>query len=199
MEDGKGSLAWACEICLAHGGTCPEALLEELMADSRCAAFGPAHHFLAGASLLTALRNAQGEAQHERLAADLADLGLRSAAVPGAACARWGVCGAAVSAGMAYAIAAGNEPLKAEGWSENQLMVADIAHAIASAGAPRCCKRDARLAVSLAAEAISRDFGVSLARPAGAPIRCAASSRNTVCLGRACAFYGSEKLEAAER
>ena len=68
----------------------------------------------------------------------------------GAACAKWGVCGAAASCGMAFAILSGNAPLKKEGWGEGQCMVAQILAAIADAGAPRCCKRDSRIAVRVA-------------------------------------------------
>lgn len=45
--------AWAREVCLAWEGTDPGLLLERLMADGRCVAFGPVHHFLVGAALLT--------------------------------------------------------------------------------------------------------------------------------------------------
>ncbi len=190
MGEGASSPSWAYEACLESGKTSPEDLLEDLMADSRCAAFGVVHHFLVGASLLTCLRNAQGRAEEGRLEADLAELGLRSAAVPGAACAKWGVCGAAASAGMAYAIAAGNEPLKAAGWSEGQLMVADIGRAVALAGAPRCCKRDARIAVETAAKAFARDFEVDFSAPVSAR-RCRVAERNAVCLEGACPFHGA--------
>ena len=43
---------WIHETCLAWRGADPAALLEALMSDERCAAFGPVHHFLVGASLL---------------------------------------------------------------------------------------------------------------------------------------------------
>ena len=134
--------AWIKDVCLAWEGNDPSELLENLMAHERCPAFGPVHHALVGAALLACARAGERDAaKHDVLAAELDELGQRAACVPGAACAKWGVCGAAASCGMAFAIVAGNAPLRREGWSEGQLMVADILQHIARAGAPRCCNR----------------------------------------------------------
>ena len=97
-------------------------------------------------------------------------------------CARWGVCGAAASCGMALAIVQGNAPLKSEGWSETQLLVADLLEKIARAGAPRCCKRDARIAVREATPWFSRALGVELSLPDTEPL-CTVSGQNTACIG----------------
>lgn len=121
---------WIHETCLAWRGEDPAALLEALMSDERCAAFGPVHHFLVGASLLAC---AWQTVHHDGagLSEALAELDSRAACVPGATCAKWGVCGAAASCGMAFAVLAGNAPLRREGWSEGQLMVSEILGAIA--------------------------------------------------------------------
>ncbi len=186
----EGNLhSWIVEACLASGERAPSRFVEELMTDERCAAFGPVHHVLAGAALLTCLRNAQGGSERERLADDLEAFAARAALAPGATCARWGVCGAAVSAGMAFAVAAGNEPLKAAGWSEGQRMVARMGLAIADAGAPRCCKRDVRIVADLAVQAFSEAFDVALERaPFAGP--CVAVAKNKVCLEEACPYHG---------
>lgn len=127
MEETEDPTAWVAGVCEASDSTCPWELLEEVMADPRCDAFGPIHHFIVGAVLLTCYRNAEGGAdRNERPRADLAELRQRSSIVPGATCAYWGVCGAAASTGMAHAIIRGNDPLKKEGWSEGQSMVAHI-------------------------------------------------------------------------
>lgn len=181
------SYSWAYEYCLGSDERDPSVLLEELMAQDNCQAFGPVHHFLTGAALLTCLRNAQGDAGKSRLPEDLAVLGARSSAVPGAACALWGVCGAAISAGMAYAIVAENAPLKAEGWREGQHVVSDIERVIVETGTPRCCKRDSRIAVRVAAAAFTHDFDVSMLCKEWEG-ECAVSDVNTVCLGGKCPF-----------
>ncbi len=185
--DAASKLAWAKDACLSCGEMSPENLLEALMAHPKCPAFGPTHHFLVGAALLTCLRRVQG-LDDEVLAADLNELLGRSSLVPGATCARWGICGAAISAGMAYAVAADNAPLKHDGWSEGQRMVANIAARIAESGAPRCCKRDSRIAIETAARVFEQDFGVLF--PICKPLDpCAVSSENTVCMANACPFF----------
>lgn len=184
--------AWIKDVCLAWEGNDPSELLENLMAHEQCPAFGPVHHALVGAALLACARAGERDAaKHDVLAAELDELGQRAACVPGAACAKWGVCGAAPSCGMAFAILAGNAPLRREGWSEGQLMVADILQHIARAGAPRCCKRDARIAVRAAVPWFNRELGTRL-ELSGADPSCAVSEANSACLRGACPYYSAK-------
>ena len=178
---------WIHETCLAWRGEDPAARLEALMSDERCDAFGPVHHFLVGASLLTC---AWPMVRHDGagLSDALGELGSRAVCVPGATCAKWGMCGAAASCGMAFAVLAGNAPLRSEGWSEGQLMVSDILAAIARAGSPRCCKRDARSAVRTAVPWFNDYFGAGLRVGEAGPV-CAVANRNKVCLGRECPYF----------
>lgn len=187
MKDAGNEYDWARELCLQSTSTCPSELVEELMAAPECPAFGPVHHFLAGASLLTCVANADGD---EGLAAKLDELAARSSNVPGGACARWGACGAALSCGMALAIELDNAPLKEDGWSDTQTMVAELLHAIALAGAPRCCKRDTRIAVSEATSWFSLVLGVKLESLMEEDIVCRVSDQNSVCLGGKCPYFG---------
>lgn len=179
--------AWIHEACLVWRGEDPAALLEVLMSDERCAAFGPVHHFLVGASLMTC---AWPMARHDGagLSEALTELDSRAACVPGATCAKWGVCGAAASCGMAFAVLAGNAPVRSEGWSEGQLMVSDVLAAIARAGSPRCCKRDSRIAVRTAVPWFNDYFGTGLRVEEAGPV-CAVADRNKVCLGCGCLYY----------
>lgn len=179
---------WARERCLAWKGSNPSLALEALMDDDRCSAFGPIHHFLVGASLLACAHNAIGGRDGSALGAQLDELPARSSCVPGAACAEWGVCGASASAGMAFAILADNAPLKAAGWSEGQLMVADILTRISQAGSPRCCKRDSRIAVRAAVTWFNRYLDVDLQVSDHNPT-CAVVDMNTACLGEACPYH----------
>lgn len=188
MIDSAKPESWVQDLCLASDSTCPESLLEQVMADERHPAFGPLHHFTVGAVLITCCRNAMASADRDaKLEADLDELAARSAHVPGATCARWGVCGAAASAGMAYAILRENAPLKVEGWQEGQLLVSMLLERIAHAGAPRCCKRDSRIAVRESLPVFKQAFGVRLARLSDAP-RCETAPLNSVCMGNACPF-----------
>lgn len=185
-------VTWARELCLAWKGSDPTALLEHLMAAEACEPFGPVHHSLVGASLLTCAWPAAGSGE---LADALDELSSRASCVPGAACARWGVCGAAASSGMAFAILAGNAPLKAEGWSEGQLMVADILEQIARAGSPRCCKRDSRIAVKAAIPWLNEKLGCKLELGCKRPA-CSVSAKNSMCLGAACPYFPERASDA---
>lgn len=185
MTSATTAPSWAASICEGSASACPADVLEELMAAPECPAFGPAHHFLVGASLLAAVRNATGSGDLE---ARLGELAERSAAVPGAACARWGVCGAAASCGMALSILLGNAPLRKEGWSEVQEMVSDLLGQIARAGAPRCCKRDSRIAVRGAVRWFEELLGIELAAPQH-ETACAVSGQNSACLGEGCPYF----------
>lgn len=81
-----------------------------------------------------------------------------------------------------------NATLKPEGWSDAQLMVADIAEKIAKAGAPRCCRRDSRIAVRVATGWFNKLLGTDLVLPSGNPT-CEVSSGNEACLTTGCPYY----------
>lgn len=180
---------WIVETLMGSASTTPARLMEEVMADPRCVAFGPIHHFIVGAVLLACWRNAEGSPDRDALlAADLEEMVARSGSVPGAACARWGVCGAAASAGMAYAIVRGNAPLREEGWQEGQLMVSELLADIARSGSPRCCKRDTRVAIRGAVPHFNALGGPQLEEWDEVPT-CASFSANSVCMGARCPFH----------
>lgn len=183
------SLDWVKSACFAWleegAGADAGELLERLMADENCPAFGPVHHALVGAALLACSWRAVGKGE---LGDALHELFDRASCVPGAACAKWGVCGAAASCGMAFAILSGNAPLKKEGWGEGQRMVAQILAAIADAGAPRCCKRDSRIAVRVASSWFNDQLHTRLVE--SEPVRgCAVCKQNSACLGSGCPFF----------
>lgn len=194
MEPQERQTDWIVDKLISSTSTAPAELMEEVMADSRCPAFGPIHHFIVGATLLASWRNAEASPDREALLrADLEEMATRSSYVPGATCARWGVCGAAASAGMAYAIVRGNAPLREEGWQEGQLMVSGLLALIARSGRPRCCKRDARVAVAAAVSYFNALGGPQMREPSELPT-CATSSQNSVCMGSDCPYYQHLRL-----
>ena len=191
MENTAKPHEWVVEALLSSSSTAPAELVEEVMADPRCPAFGPIHHFIVGATLLACWRNAENAPYREALLrADLDEMAARSSCVPGATCARWGVCGAAASAGMAYAIVRGNAPLRAEGWQEGQLMVSDLLALVARTGSPRCCKRDSRVVVAAAVPYFNKLGGPQMTESATTPT-CASFSQNGVCMKSRCPYHPS--------
>ncbi|MFR2950128.1 MAG: DUF5714 domain-containing protein [Collinsella intestinalis] len=120
---------WIHETCLAWRGEDPAALLEALMSDERCAAFGPVHHFLVGASLLacawqTAHHDGAGLsealAELDSRAALCRELHARSGRVRGGGFVRYGIRRSSRQCAPAP-----------RGWSEGQLMVSEVLSAIA--------------------------------------------------------------------
>lgn len=183
---------WITDMLMGSTSTTPAELLEEVMTDPRCVAFGPVHHYIVGGVLLACWRNAEASPNRDSLlAADLEKMAERSKAVPGAACAHWGVCGAAASAGMAYAIIRNNTPLQKEGWAEGQLLVSHLLAAIAHAGTPRCCKRDVRVAIREAICHFNALGGPQLKEP-NAVSTCASFSANTACIKEACPYFPTQ-------
>lgn len=180
---------WITDMLMGSTSTMPAEMLEDVMADPRCVAFGPIHHFIVGGVLLACWRNAEASPNRDSLlAADLEKMAERSKAVPGAACAHWGVCGAAASAGMAYAIIRNNAPLQKEGWAEGQFLVSHLLAAIAHAGTPRCCKRDARVAIREAIRQFN-DLGGPQLKESNAVPACASFAANTACIKEACPYF----------
>ena len=52
---------WVREACSSWEGNDPAELLEHLMAQGECPAFGPVHHVLVGAALLACAQTVDGE------------------------------------------------------------------------------------------------------------------------------------------
>lgn len=181
--------AWIIDLCQASDSIDPGELLEEIMADERCDSFGPIHHFIDGAVMLTCYRNLTSEGDHSaQLTADFEKMAARSSCVPGAACANWGVCGAAAAVGMAFAIINENAPLKADGWDDGQRLVAHLLNAIADGGSPRCCKRDSRIAIAEGTKLFNEQFWCALELPKELPT-CSSMPDNSVCMGKACPYF----------
>ena len=67
-------------------------------------------------------------------------------------------------------------------------MVADILGRIADAGSPRCCKRDACIAVRSAVPWFNDFFDAGLALE-DVPVACAVVGANSACLGGACPYH----------
>ena len=156
----------AVENILAYCGTCesrdPIAIARALMADPFVHMHGPEHHVLVGAALLTAWHNSSGQGDFP---AALAELARRGEQVPGGACGFWGCCGAAVSAGIFFSVAAGATPLAGESWGLANRATAAALQAIGNIGGPRCCKRDSFTAILQAADLCRRELGVAMDLP----------------------------------
>lgn len=170
-------------ICCAETSQDPIVILEELMAQPFCHMHGPEHHILVGAALLTAYRNAGGSIDlHEALPEMIA----RGKQIPGGVCGFWGACGAGISTGIYCSIITRATPLETSAWGLSNRMTARALEAIGRHGGPRCCKRDAYLALREAVQFTKEMLGIQL--QATTPT-CTRSHCNQHCLQTACPFY----------
>lgn len=138
---------------------------------------------MVGAALLTAYKNAGGELD---LAQALAEMMSRGSAVPGGICGFWGACGAAVSTGICLSVITGATPLTEESWGLANRMTSRSLGRIGAVGGPRCCKRNAYLALTEAAAFIEEHLGIRLQTEH--PV-CSRSDRNNQCLRSRCPFH----------
>ena len=170
-------------LCFNTQSTDPFAILETMMAHPACHMHGPEHHVMVGAALLTAYHNAGGELN---LAAALSEMQTRGRQVPGGVCGFWGACGAGISTGIYIAIALQSTPLATTAWGLSNQMTARALAAIGKNGGPRCCKRDAYLALREAVQFTQEHLGITLSH---GPIACTRSHLNNQCRKEACPFY----------
>ncbi len=174
-------------VCLAETSKNPIEILQKLMALPFCHMHGPEHHSMVGAALLTAFKNAGGDIDLHKA---LIEMQSRGKQVPGGACGFWGACGAGISTGMFVSIVTGATPLATDAWGLSNRMTAGALYAIGAVGGPRCCKRDAYLAVAEAVKFTKEHLGVEMAL---GEIRCIHSAQNNQCIGARCPFTAAER------
>lgn len=162
----------------------PAAIAEAMMRNKFIHMHGPEHHYLVAAALLAACRNSGGEIDLEKA---LAGARQRAGKVPGGICGLWGCCGAGVGAGIFLSLATGATPLSEKEWRLANQMTSAALEAIARHGGPRCCKRDAFLAVLTAVDFVRDRLGVEMEKPEA--LECSFYPNNPSCKGRQCPFF----------
>lgn len=171
------------EYCLSTKESNPITLATQLMQLSGVPIHGPVHHLILPATLLTAYYN---EKKDIDLQAALKEADTRSMEVPGAACASWGACGAAIGSGMFVSILKDVGPLSFDSWREVGQLTARSIDKISSLGGPRCCKRDTYLALNEATLYSNNnlDTHFSTEKPT-----CVFFINNKQCKGKNCPFF----------
>lgn len=169
--------------CLASTSKNPVHIAQQLMRSPLVHMHGPEHHFLVGAALLAAYKNAGGTVD---LPAALAEMEKRAANVPGGACGFWGCCGAAAGTGMFISIVTDASPMATAEWGLANSMTGQSLAAIGALGGPRCCKRDSFTAIRQAAAFTAQHLGIQMQLPQA--ILCTHSGRNAQCIGARCPY-----------
>lgn len=162
----------------------PVEIAQEMMASPAVHMHGPEHHFLVGAALLAAYKNAGGEVNWDSSLDAVISRGKR---VPGGFCGMAGNCGAAVSAGIFLSVVLKTTPLSTDTWALGMRLTAACLNAVAEHGGPRCCKRDSFAVLTAASSFLKQELGISLAVPER--IACTFSEKNAECLKESCPYF----------
>lgn len=145
---------------------------------------GPEHHFLDGACFLVALKNNGYEIDIEKALAALED---RSLKMPAATCGNWGVCGSVNSLGATLSIIDKTTPLSSDqNYVSHMLFTSKFLEKLGTIGGPRCCKRSAYLAMSLAISYAKEHYHIDIE---DSHIDCEYSQVNKTCIHERCPFY----------
>ena len=168
----------------AEKGNNPAVIFKRMAEKEYISIHGPEHHVLDGACILTAFYNAGGNIDLEQSLERLSKEGLR---MPGAMCGLWGICGAIASVGAALAIIDGTGPLSADGsWGEHMSYTSRAISEMGRVNGPRCCKRDAMIALKNAVEYINSHYDVRLDYEEQT---CEFSYKNEQCIKDRCPFF----------
>ncbi len=172
------------EECLKLSINDPIEIFRKVAAKEYIRIHGPEHHILDGACILTAYYNAGGRIELRESLEKLMKEGLR---MPGATCGLWGVCGSVTSIGAALAIIDGTGPLTADSsWGNHMRFTSNALEIMSHIGGPRCCKRDAFIALSEAVKFINDNYNVNIPIT---KIQCGYSKKNEQCIRERCPYY----------
>ncbi len=175
------------EACKQETSRNPFEIFFHVAANDYVSMHGPEHHVLDGACILTAFYNAGGKIDLDEALDKLLQEGSK---MPGAVCGHWGVCGAVTSIGAALAIIDGTGPLSTnETWGWHMHYTSDALAKLADVGGPRCCKRDAFLAMKTVIPYIREKYGIELD---DSDVVCSFSACNQQCLHNRCPFYHAD-------
>jgi hypothetical protein len=111
----------------------------------------------------------------------------RARKMPGAMCGYWGVCGSSASVGAALSILHKTGPLSDDGYyKDNMEYTSSVLQRMSEIGGPRCCKRNAFLALTAGAEFANRKYGTKMET---GKVLCEFSEKNPQCLQGRCPFH----------
>ena len=162
----------------------PIEIFNEIVSKDYINIHGPEHHYLDGASFLIAYRNNGGTININDA---LDELAKRTIKMPGAMCGYWGVCGAVTSIGACLSIINNTTPVSNNNYyKDNMQFTSELLNIMSKIGGPRCCKRNAFLALTFATIFIKEKYGLEIEINT---FKCDYSNLNKQCLKEKCPFF----------
>ena len=183
----KGAIDIIDEICENTNIKSPFKLTDEIMKHPNFKMYGPEHHILTPAVILTILKNnnitkPNGE---EITLFDIKEAIRRASKIPGGWCGFYGSCGAGMGSGIAISIFTGANPsTDNERTLANQMTSVSLSR-IAD-GLEHCCKRSVKISICETLEFLKEKFSIDLNYETN---RCVFSGKNEKCEEESCFLY----------
>ena len=164
----------------------PFEIADKIMKHPKFKMYGPEHHVLTAAVIITALKN-NGiyKPNGEKITLfDIKEAIRRASKIPGGWCGFYGSCGAGMGSGVAISVFTGANPST------------DIPRSIANEATTRslakiadnlehCCKRSLKISICETIEILNEKFGIKLPY---SPKKCVFSAKNNKCVKENCPF-----------
>lgn len=183
----KDAIGVIRDFCLETDLTNPYEIADEIMKHPNFKMYGPEHHVLVPATLLTCLKNlGVKNADGDPVTDDQILLAIqRSSKIPGGWCGFYGTCGAGAGSGVALSCF-----MRATPSTDRPRTIANITTARSltkiADDLEHCCKRSVKHALGEALKVINENFGSDLQFQ---PVKCVFSSRNDKCEKEKCPFH----------
>ena len=164
----------------------PFEMADKIMKHPKFKMYGPEHHVLTPAVIITALKNNGIKKPNgdEVTLFDIKEAIRRASKIPGGWCGFYGSCGAGMGSGVAISVFTGANPstdiprsIANEATSRSLAKIAD--------NLEHCCKRSLKISICETIEILNEKFGITL--PYG-PKKCVFSALNNKCEEEKCPF-----------
>lgn len=183
----KSALEVIEEYCAKTELKDPFQIAENIMHHPKFKMYGPEHHVLVPAVILTALKNngCLNPNQESVNFKDIKEAITRSSKIPGGWCGFYGSCGAGIGSGVSISVFSKATPSTHKTRSSANRATSNSLKKI-SDNLEHCCKRSVRLAIESALEVLKEDFGINLDYKHG---HCSFSKKNEKCSGKDCPIF----------
>ncbi|MHA1334412.1 MAG: DUF5714 domain-containing protein [Promethearchaeota archaeon] len=165
----------------------PFEIADKIMAHPKFSIYGPEHHVLVPAVILTILRNNDIKKPNgtDITLKEIKEAIRRASKVPGGWCGFYGACGAGIGSGIAISIFTSATPAKDKERTLANKMTAHSLSKIAD-NLEHCCKRSVKIAIMEALAFLKEEFNIKLNFN---PKNCIFSDKNDKCEKDNCLFY----------
>ncbi|MCP4761803.1 MAG: radical SAM protein [archaeon] len=183
----KNAIEIIREYCLNTELKDPFIMVEQIMNHPSFKMYGPEHHVLVPAVVLTCLKNHKYKNEQGKIMSsnEIQEAINRASKIPGGWCGFYGSCGAGIGTGVAISIFTQATPSKDKPRSLAITATSRVLSKIAD-NLEHCCKRSVKLAIEVNLEFLKEIYGFQFGYK---PLKCSFSSLNNKCEKEKCPFY----------